>query len=53
MDTLTFGLSLTVVGMGGTLASLWLLTLVIRLLKKAFPPLPDPLNGAPGRSRQS
>jgi hypothetical protein len=28
---------LTIVGMGGTLLSLWLITLIIQLLKKLFP----------------
>jgi len=32
-----FGLTLTIVGMGGTLASLWVLSLLIGLLKKLFP----------------
>ena len=37
MDNLTFGLSLTVVGMGGTLLSLYVLSLFMNLLKKLFP----------------
>lgn len=37
MDNFNFGFALTVVGMGGTLVSLWLLTLVIHMLKTAFP----------------
>lgn len=37
MDNVTFGLTLLVVGMGGTLLTLWLLTLVIRLLVRLFP----------------
>lgn len=37
MDTFTFGLTLTVVGMGGTLLSLWLLGVVVAAMKKAFP----------------
>ncbi|NVL91764.1 MAG: hypothetical protein HWN71_01845 [Desulfobacterales bacterium] len=37
MDNLTFGLSLIVVGMGGTLLSLYILTLLMNLLKKFFP----------------
>lgn len=32
-----FGLTMTIVGMGGTLASLWLLSVLIGLLKKFFP----------------
>lgn len=37
MDTLTFGITMTIVGMGGTLLSLWFLTLIINLLKRLFP----------------
>lgn len=36
-DTFTFGLTMTIVGMIGTLFSLWVLSLLISLLKKAFP----------------
>jgi len=32
-----FGLTMTIVGMGGTLVSLWLLSVLIGLLKKVFP----------------
>ena len=32
-----FGWTLTIIGMGGTLASLWVLSLLIGLLKKLFP----------------
>jgi Na+-transporting methylmalonyl-CoA/oxaloacetate decarboxylase gamma subunit len=38
MDTLTFGLTLLVVGMGGTLAALAALAGLMELLKKMFPP---------------
>lgn len=38
MDKWTFGISVTVVGMGGTLITLWLLSLVTMGLKKIFPP---------------
>lgn len=34
---LTLGLILAVIGMGGTLLSLWLLSLLIVLLKRLFP----------------
>ena len=34
MADLSFGLSLAVVGMGGTLATLWFLGLVLNVLKK-------------------
>ena len=36
-DTLTFGLTLTIVGMAGTMLSLWLLSLLTTALKKIFP----------------
>jgi sodium pump decarboxylase gamma subunit len=38
MSTVAFGLTLLVVGMGGTLLALWLLTLLIRGLTALFPP---------------
>lgn len=37
MKDLAFGLTMTVMGMGVTLVTLYLLTLVIRLLNKLFP----------------
>ena len=37
MDNLTFGISIIVVGMGGTLLTLWILSLLMIVLKKAFP----------------
>ena len=37
MTTTTFGLTLLIVGMGGTLATLWLLVGCLRLLTKLFP----------------
>jgi Na+-transporting methylmalonyl-CoA/oxaloacetate decarboxylase gamma subunit len=37
MDNLTFGLTLLVVGMGGTLVALGILALIMGLLKKVFP----------------
>lgn len=37
MDKWTFGLTLTVVGVGGTFLTLWILSLVMTLLKKALP----------------
>jgi len=36
-ENMTFGLTLTIVGMTGTMLSLWLLSLLISLLKKLFP----------------
>jgi len=37
MDKWTFGLTLTVVGVGGTFLTLWVLGLVVDLLKRVFP----------------
>ena len=37
MDKWAFGLTMTVVGVGGTFPTLWVLSLVIDLLKKVFP----------------
>jgi len=37
MDNLTFGISMIVVGMGGTLLTLWILSLLMLLLKRVFP----------------
>lgn len=37
MDNLTFGLTLVIVGMGGTLIALGLLAVIMNLLKKIFP----------------
>ena len=37
MEELYFGLSMAVIGMGGTLFSLWILSLVMNLLKKIYP----------------
>jgi hypothetical protein len=37
MDNWTFGLTLLIVGMGGTLAALGALALMMGLLKKIFP----------------
>jgi hypothetical protein len=36
-DQWIFGLTMTIVGMGGTLLSLWLLGVLIGQLKKIFP----------------
>jgi hypothetical protein len=38
MSNLAFGLTLLLVGMGGTLLTLWLLTLLIRALTTLLPP---------------
>ena len=37
MDNATFGMTVTLVGMGGTLLTLWLISVMIVLLKKIFP----------------
>ncbi|MFH1242724.1 MAG: OadG family protein [Pseudomonadota bacterium] len=37
MDNWTFGIMLTVVGMGGTILTLWILSFFMVLLKRAFP----------------
>jgi len=37
MTDLAFGLTMTVIGMGVTLITLYLLTLVIRLLNRLYP----------------
>jgi Na+-transporting methylmalonyl-CoA/oxaloacetate decarboxylase gamma subunit len=37
MDKWTFGLTMMIIGMGGTFLTLWILSLVIDLLKKVFP----------------
>ncbi len=40
MGNWDFGVTLTLLGMGGTLFSLWLLTLVMGLMKRLFPAPP-------------
>ncbi len=37
MDIWTFGLTVALVGGGGTVAVLWLLSVLVLLLKKVFP----------------
>ncbi len=37
MDNWTFGITMIVVGMGGTILTLWILSLIMSVLKKAFP----------------
>jgi hypothetical protein len=37
MDNWTFGITMLVVGMGGTVLTLWILSLIMTLLKKVFP----------------
>ncbi len=37
LDNWTFGITMLVVGMGGTLLTLWILSLIMSALKKSFP----------------
>ncbi len=37
MDNWTFGITLVVVGMGGTVLTLWILSLLMMALKRVFP----------------
>ncbi len=37
MDNWTFGITMIVVGMGGTLLTLWILSLLMSLMKRIFP----------------
>jgi hypothetical protein len=37
MDDITVGLVITLVGMGGTVATLWFITLLVVLLKRFIP----------------
>jgi len=37
MDNWTFGVTMVVVGMGGTVLTLWILSAIMSVLKKAFP----------------
>jgi hypothetical protein len=50
-EPMTYGCLLTVVGMGGTLASLWLLSVLMVVLKHLLPPekseTPRPTEGSP------
>jgi len=41
MDDMTFGITMVVVGMGGTLLTLWILSLLMAALKKLFPYKPE------------
>lgn len=37
MDTWTFGWTLALIGMGGTMLVLWIMSLLILVIKKIFP----------------
>ena len=41
MDIWSFGLTVALVGMGGTMLVLWCLSLIVLLLKKLFPYQPE------------
>lgn len=40
MDNVTFGITMLVCGMGGTIVVLWIMSLVMGLLGKLFPERP-------------
>jgi hypothetical protein len=40
MDNWTFGWTLALIGMSGTMLVLWVLSLLILLIRKVFPPTP-------------
>ena len=42
MDTWTFGWTVALLGMGGTMLVLWIMSLLILLLKKIFPQQSQP-----------
>jgi len=41
MDNWTFGWTLALIGAGGTMLVLWILSLLILLIRKVFPYQPD------------
>jgi Na+-transporting methylmalonyl-CoA/oxaloacetate decarboxylase gamma subunit len=41
MDNFTFGLTMMICGMGGTLATLWIMSLVMMILDRIFPFKPE------------
>jgi Na+-transporting methylmalonyl-CoA/oxaloacetate decarboxylase gamma subunit len=45
MDKWSFGLTLLIVGVGGTFLTLWILSMMMLLLKKAFPLTADDAGG--------
>jgi Na+-transporting methylmalonyl-CoA/oxaloacetate decarboxylase gamma subunit len=47
MDIWTFGLTVALLGMGGTMLVLWVLSLLILALKKIFP-----YKAAPGETKK-
>ncbi len=45
MDNLTFGITMLVCGMGGTILVLWIMSLVMTGLGKLFPEKPEKKEG--------
>lgn len=41
MDNFTFGVTMLVCGMGGTIVALWILSLIMELLGRMFPVKPE------------
>ena len=41
MDNFTFGITMLICGMGGTLLTLWIMSLVMALLGRLFPEVPE------------
>ncbi len=41
MDNFTFGVTMLICGMGGTILTLWIMSLVMALLGKLFPEKPE------------
>jgi Na+-transporting methylmalonyl-CoA/oxaloacetate decarboxylase gamma subunit len=41
MDNVTFGVTMLICGMGGTIVVLWIMSLVMGLLGKLFPVKPE------------
>jgi Na+-transporting methylmalonyl-CoA/oxaloacetate decarboxylase gamma subunit len=41
MDNWTFGITMIIVGMGGTLLTLWILSLLMSFMKRIFPILKE------------
>lgn len=41
MDKWTFGFTMMIVGVSGTFLTLWILSLVIGLMKRMFPPVTE------------
>ncbi len=37
MDNVTFGVTVLIVGMGGTILTLWIMSLIMSLLTRIFP----------------